>query len=879
MFDREMRYLALSRRWKEDYGLGDVEVRGKSHYEVFPEIGEKWKAIHRRGLEGEVIRADEDAFVRADGSVQWLRWEVRPWLRDDGTVGGVLIFSEDISPYKRAEEGQRRLADLLRVIRRVNFLITREKDRSSLLRQCCELLTETRGYRSAWIGLLGKDGRMRLAGFSGLGPDPRLLESRFEREELPHCCREALDHPDHVIRQDTRAECADCVLAGDRREDSVFAGALRHAGRNYAVLVVSALPGMAMDGEEESLFREILDDLGFALYAIEGEEDRAASAEALRASEARLRATFEQAAVGLAELGLDGRWLRVNERLCAILGQSPELLLGLSLADVAEGEDLARDRRSMDGLLRGELATSTLENRLLRRDSTSVAVNLTLSLRRDEEGEPACFIVVVEDITDRKRAEAEVLASRSKLEAALESMTDAVFISDAEGRFIDFNEAFASFHRFKDKSECATTFAEYPAFLDVYQADGQLAPVSQWAVPRALRGEVGTNVEYGLRRKDTGQTWVGSYSFAPIRDKDGRIVGSVVVGRDVTEEKSAQAALRESELRFSKSFHANPAAIAISRLRDGLYVDVNEAFERLFGYGKAEVIGSSADRLGLWPKTLREPLVKEISQRGRIENFELTIRRKSGEACDLLASFEAIELGGDPCILSILTDITDMKRAEAAVASALREKESLLRELYHRTKNNMLTIISMLSLRAAMNPQIALRDFVEDMSQRVMAMALIHDKLYKYRDLSRIDLGEYIADLAALRMGGTELGARVELVIEAEKVLVLIDTAMPLALVANELLTNALKHAFPGERRGRIALGLRRKATGEIELSVSDDGIGLPSEPGGEASRGFGLRMTFAIVEQQLQGRIELSGEGGTSYRIRFRDDLYEKRV
>ena len=146
----------------------------------------------------------------------------------------------------------------------------------------------------------------------------------------------------------------------------------------------------------------------------------------------------------------------------------------------------------------------------------------------------------------QREAAAEVLReSRAKLEAALASMTDAVFISDAEGRFIDFNDAFATFHRFKNKDECAKTFAEYPDILDVYMADGQLAPLDQWAVPRALRGETVTNAEYTLRRKDTGETWVGSYSFAPIRDKDGKIVGSVVTARDITEHKRAEEALLE----------------------------------------------------------------------------------------------------------------------------------------------------------------------------------------------------------------------------------------------------------------------------------------------------------------------------------------------
>jgi PAS domain-containing protein len=135
--------------------------------------------------------------------------------------------------------------------------------------------------------------------------------------------------------------------------------------------------------------------------------------------------------------------------------------------------------------------------------------------------------------------------SKAKLEAALNSMNDAVFISDMEGNFIDFNEAFATFHKFKNKDECAKTLKEYPLFLDVYKSDGILASLGEWAVPRALRGETATNQEYTLYRKDTGETWIGSYSLAPIRDQAGLIVGSVVTGRDITAQKQTEGKIKE----------------------------------------------------------------------------------------------------------------------------------------------------------------------------------------------------------------------------------------------------------------------------------------------------------------------------------------------
>ena len=158
-------------------------------------------------------------------------------------------------------------------------------------------------------------------------------------------------------------------------------------------------------------------------------------------------------------------------------------------------------------------------------------------------------------IESSKRKEAEKIAilqslrlheNQAKLVAALENMTDAVFVSDTQGKFIDFNDAFVTYHKFKNKDECSKTFADCSNILDVFMEDGTPAPVDMWAVSRALRGEKVTDAEYTLRRKDTGETWVGSYSFGPIRNKDGTIVGSIVIARDITERKKAKESLQKA---------------------------------------------------------------------------------------------------------------------------------------------------------------------------------------------------------------------------------------------------------------------------------------------------------------------------------------------
>ncbi|NJL18266.1 MAG: PAS domain S-box protein [Nitrospira sp.] len=103
MFDRDMRYLSVSHRWITDYGLGDRDVIGHSHYEIFPDMPERWKTVHQRGLEGEIVRQEEDRFERADGTDRWLCWEVRPWKTDRGRVGGIVILTEDITERKKIE--------------------------------------------------------------------------------------------------------------------------------------------------------------------------------------------------------------------------------------------------------------------------------------------------------------------------------------------------------------------------------------------------------------------------------------------------------------------------------------------------------------------------------------------------------------------------------------------------------------------------------------------------------------------------------------------------------------------------------------------------------------------------------------------------------
>lgn len=160
-------------------------------------------------------------------------------------------------------------------------------------------------------------------------------------------------------------------------------------------------------------------------------------------------------------------------------------------------------------------------------------------------GEPVLISSMI-DITEHKKIEDELIKSKNRLEAVIRSMNDAVFITDVKGNFIDFNEAFATFHKFKNKDEVYRILARYPDYINVYFEDWTLAPFDMWAVPRALKGETVPNEEYIFQRKDTGETWWGSCSFGPVRDSNGKIIGSVVVTRDTTKRKNIEQELKKS---------------------------------------------------------------------------------------------------------------------------------------------------------------------------------------------------------------------------------------------------------------------------------------------------------------------------------------------
>jgi len=353
-------------------------------------------------------------------------------------------------------------------------------------------------------------------------------------------------------------------------------------------------------------------------------------------------------------------------------------------------------------------------------------------------------------------------------------------------------------------------------------------------------------------------------------------------------EMRAMEGLKLSEERSRVLVEEAPDAIMMYDADAEVFIDCNRRAEVLFGRKRAELIGAKptdfyADEID-GELTIRESIDRSVSSAiaGRPVLVRRRVRRPGGDVIDCDSRLNLIPSEGRRIILrASYLDVTERVRAEESVARSLREKEVLIQEVYHRTKNNMQLIASFLQLEAEASGDERVASVLNDMIGRIISMALVHQKLYESKDLSRIDLGNYVTDLVS-SMRGAYLEGRggMDISVEAEPgIIAIIDLAIPCGLVLNELVANAVKHAFAGRPAGCIRVSLRRSSPGTLELKVSDDGEGLP--PGFDFRRDgrVGLQTVVSIVELQLRGSIFFSSGPGATCTALMRDDFFDARV
>ncbi|MFN3649713.1 MAG: PAS domain S-box protein [Armatimonadota bacterium] len=617
--DGQVQY--LNRKWLEFTGVALEELNERGwgaviHPTDLPKMPALWKASNRTG---EVFET-ELRFRRHDGVYRWFLARGLPLRDPDGAVREWIGTSTDISVLKETEDALRE---------------SEARFRAAMER--------------APIG-------MALVGLDGLylKVNHALCElTGYSEAELTRMTFQSITHPEDLERDTERLEQ---LLSGVIRTYETEKRYLRRDGSLLWILLTTTL---------------VRGDDGAPLYFVSQMLDiteRKRSTETLARSEAEYRAIFELAAVGVTETEPQtGRFLRVNRRFCEITGYEQDELLSMSLLDLTHPEDRYRTEENLRAVAEGRSDQWILEKRCVRKDGNTIWVRLDGTLLRDAEGRPYRRITMVQDISDRKRAEQALQEAHALQEAILNAADYAIVSTDERGIFRSFNRG-------------AERMLGYTA-AEIVGKEGvdrvlEAEELRRWGEDRLHRREftpeerfrkaledlaAGEEIEreWTAIRKD-GSRFPVLISLTALRDVEGAVCGMVGIARDITRRKRAELRLQQ-QARLLDLAHD---AIVVRDL-SGRIAYWNSGAERTYGFSKAEVLGRSMAELVGMPPEVMEAISAELQRRGAWEG-ELVQRTRTGEQL-IVASRHVLQTGEDgvpAAVLEINRDVTWQKQAE-----------------------------------------------------------------------------------------------------------------------------------------------------------------------------------------------------------------------
>lgn len=645
--------------------------------------------------------------------------------------------------------------------------------------------------------------------------------------------------------------------------------------------------------ELQELRRRILE-----LETIEAQNGQAE--EALRESEEKFRTLTDNVNAGVYRntAGSKGRFLEANPAIVRMFGyENKEEFLAINVADLyqnSEDRNTFNEKMLKEGFVRNE------ELHLKKKDGTPFIGSVSAVAVKDESGNLKYYDGIIDDITERKKAEAALRESEERYKTLFDCSLDCVYIHDFEGNFMDANGAaliLLGYEKEEIRSLNFTSLLSADQLPLAFQTMQELKKTGQQQVP----------TEYRLRRKNGGE--VDIETQASIIYRYGKPYAVEGIARDITERKrseklknaiykiseAASSALNLNELfhfihgvvteliptknfyialydsengllsfpYFRDEFDQPPAPKKLGKglteyvLRQGEpLLSSPEKFEALKKQGEVELIGTPAiDWLGVPLKTEDRTIGIMV-----VQNYAESTR--FGEDDKNILMF----------VSSQVAMAIERKRAEERLKASLGEKEVLLREVHHRVKNNMQIMSSLLNLQAINIKDQTAAGMLKECQRRIRAMALVHEKLYLSKDLANIDFSQYIQSLTLHLCQFYQIHPHsIRLDMNMEKIFLNINTAIPCGLIVNELISNALKHAFPQGRSGEIRIELFRAEGNKLFLVVSDNGVGFPKDMDFRNTESLGMQIITMLVDQ-LDGHIELSRQEGTSFKIMFEE-------
>jgi PAS domain S-box-containing protein len=369
-------------------------------------------------------------------------------------------------------------------------------------------------------------------------------------------------------------------------------------------------------------------------------------------------------------------------------------------------------------------------------------------------------------------------------------------------------------------------------------------------------------------RKD-GTIFPAQVDVAAVKDEDGNILYYITNVLDISERKQVEEILRFAARQWRTTFDAMKDMVFLLD-GEGTIKRCNSATTAYFDKPIEEINGRNCCEFIHGETVLPEqcPFQRMLQTKQR----EHTVLQRGEKWFDMVVDPLLDDAGGVIGAVHIMYDITERKQAEERIGESLREKEILLKEIHHRVKNNLQVIMSLLRHQAEYAQDNKIHDVFLESQNRVKAMSLIHEKLYQSENLAKIDLRDYISGLAKNLLSTYKVNtAQIHLTVDADDISLGVDAAIPCGLIINELVSNSLKHAFPDNRAGRIAIAVHTVKPGEFELAVGDDGVGIPMDLDIRNAKSLGLHLVTLLAKNQLRGQIEMLRNGGTSFRIRFK--------
>jgi PAS domain S-box-containing protein len=562
-------------------------------------------------------------------------------------------------------------------------------------------------------------------------------------------------------------------------------------------------------------------------------------------------------------LDKDGRVFYVNEAACRALGYSREELIGMSVFDFDPVYSVEEFKRGWErARIEGSRVIETLHR---SKDGRVYPVEVRVNRVQFDGKEYHCTFV--SDISERKATENILRESEKRYRQLMEILPIAAYTTDAGGKITFFNSSAAQLWGRKPGLQRDRWSGAYR----LWYPDGK--PMSFDACPMALtlkHGKRYQGQELLIEKEQGGCSHVVAYP-EPLYDNDGRLIGALNLLVDISARKRAEAQLLQANLVVENS----PVVLFRWKAEPGWPVVLVSRNITRYGYDPEEFLSGALLFASIIHPGDRERVAREValfSVRGDVRfEQEYRILGKGGKVCWISDQtiVERDEGGQITHYQGIVIDITERKQAEELIKASLVEKEVLLKEIHHRVKNNLQVVSSLLYLQSQKFRDPEVKKVFAESQSRISSMAMAHEQLYRSKNLSDIDLKEYVHSLVThVRQTFMPPGACVNCDVHVDVVDLDIEKVIPCGLLITELLSNALKHAFSDGRCGTIKIDVYRQK-GRIFLSVSDDGIGLPDGFDYRNANTLGLQLVMALVGQ-LDGTLTVKSRNGTRFDISF---------